>query len=232
MTQPIRSGQAVMSQQGIEVSEADRLAIEAASIVPIVRGYEAEVGEERAQTIVRAVIGDRWALMLAAFEQLQSRRAASPYSPSIKVPVLERFRISAEAIVPLVKAFRRELGEARANLIAHTAASDSMRKLALEFANVPQPSRASMDDRLRASYGDALDWKMLRDDQQTIEFNVTGCKFAQLWQALGEPELGFLMVCSMDYTAAEVRGNELTRTQTIMQGATHCDFLYRLKRQS
>jgi hypothetical protein len=220
-----------MSQQEIEVSEADRLAIEAASIEPIVRGYEGEVGTERAQAVARAVVGDRWPSMVAT-AQLQRHHAASPYSASIRVPVLERFRISAQAIVPLVKAFRREIGASRANLIAHKAASDSMRKLALEWASIPRPARLPIDERLRTAYGDALNWKVLRDDEQTLQFNVTGCKFAQLWQELGEPELGFLMVCSMDDTMAEVSGDELTRTQTIMQGGSHCDFLYRLKKRA
>src|SRR5215475_3556252 len=46
---------------------------------------------------------------------------------------------------------------------------------------------------------------------------------------LGEPELGFLLVCSQDFTFAEGLGPDikLTRTQTIMQGASHCDFRYR-----
>ena len=46
---------------------------------------------------------------------------------------------------------------------------------------------------------------------------------------LGEPEPGFLLVCSSDFPFAEGFGADmrLTRTQTIMQGATHCDFRYR-----
>lgn len=46
---------------------------------------------------------------------------------------------------------------------------------------------------------------------------------------LGEPELGFLLVCSSDFPFVEGFGADmrLARTQTIMQGATHCDFRYR-----
>lgn len=38
-----------------------------------------------------------------------------------------------------------------------------------------------------------------------------------------------LLVCTADFATAEGFGPdiELTRTQTIMQGATHCDFRYR-----
>jgi hypothetical protein len=46
---------------------------------------------------------------------------------------------------------------------------------------------------------------------------------------MGEPELGFLLVCSADFDLAEGFGPDikLARTQTIMQGARHCDFRYK-----
>ena len=45
---------------------------------------------------------------------------------------------------------------------------------------------------------------------------------------VGAPPLGFLLVCSLDFPFAEGFGPDmkLTRTQTIMQGASHCDFRY------
>jgi len=50
---------------------------------------------------------------------------------------------------------------------------------------------------------------------------------------LGEPELGFLLVCSADFIMAEGFGPDikLTRTQTIMHGASHCDFRYKRLRE-
>jgi hypothetical protein len=49
--------------------------------------------------------------------------------------------------------------------------------------------------------------------------------------ALHLAELGFLVHCSRDYAMAESFSNDLTltRTQTIMQGAAHCDFHYERK---
>lgn len=59
--------------------------------------------------------------------------------------------------------------------------------------------------------------------------DVTACKYADFYKELGEPELGFLLVCSADFAMAEGVDPDmkLTRTQTIMQGASHCDFRYR-----
>ncbi len=62
----------------------------------------------------------------------------------------------------------------------------------------------------------------------TFGVDVTACGYAQFYEKLGAPELGFLLVCSADFAMAEGFGPdiELTRTQTIMQGASHCDFRY------
>jgi hypothetical protein len=65
--------------------------------------------------------------------------------------------------------------------------------------------------------------------------NVTGCRYAQFYKEMGVPELGFLLVCGADFPMAEGFGGDirLTRTQTIMQGASYCDFRYqRVKHES
>src|ERR1700694_1463043 len=76
--------------------------------------------------------------------------------------------------------------------------------------------------------GDAIDYSVRAQSQDTYEIDVTGCRYAQFYKELGEPELGFLLVCSSDFPFAEGLGPDikLTRTQTIMQGASHCDFRY------
>jgi hypothetical protein len=76
--------------------------------------------------------------------------------------------------------------------------------------------------------GDALDYRVGEQSPDTFDVDVTGCRYAQFYKELGEPELGFLLVCSADFAMAERFGPDikLTRTQTIMQGASHCDFQY------
>jgi hypothetical protein len=58
---------------------------------------------------------------------------------------------------------------------------------------------------------------------------VTRCRYAELYHALGIPELGTLLSCNRDYALIEGFNPDvdLTRTQTIMEGATYCDFRYR-----
>jgi hypothetical protein len=76
---------------------------------------------------------------------------------------------------------------------------------------------------------DALDYEVIEQSRDAFEIDVTGCRYAEFYKELGEPELGFLLVCTADFATSEGFGPDikLTRTQTIMQGASHCDFRYR-----
>jgi L-2-amino-thiazoline-4-carboxylic acid hydrolase-like protein len=88
---------------------------------------------------------------------------------------------------------------------------------------------ASAFDRFAA--GDGSDYEVITQAPDAFEMNVTGCRYATFYNEIGAPELGFLLTCSADFLMAEGFGTvQLTRTQTIMQGASHCDFRYSLKR--
>lgn len=94
-----------------------------------------------------------------------------------------------------------------------------------------------LGDKMAAAFngfagGGALDYQVLKRDPDAFDVNVTGCRYAEFYKKLGVPELGFLLVCGADSPMAEGYGSEVkfTRTQTIMQGASHCDFRYALKK--
>jgi hypothetical protein len=46
---------------------------------------------------------------------------------------------------------------------------------------------------------DALDYSVRAQTEDTFEIDVTGCRYAQFYKELGEPELGFLLACSSDF---------------------------------
>ena len=75
----------------------------------------------------------------------------------------------------------------------------------------------------------ALDYDVVEQSEDAFAIDVKGCRYAEFYKELGEPELGFLLVCTADFPTAEGFGGDirLTRTQTIMQGASHCDFRYK-----
>jgi hypothetical protein len=147
------------------------------------------------------------------------------------IPIIEQTKIQARVLVPLIKALQAELGKERANAIVRKTLGDMYRKLGEQWWRAQ--GGKSLGENLTAAFagyasGDALDYQVIKQSAEAVEVNVTGCRYAQFYQQIGEPELGFLLVCSLDYPMAEGFGSniKLTRTQTIMQGASHCDFRY------
>jgi hypothetical protein len=152
-------------------------------------------------------------------------------------PLLEQVKTQAQVLVPLLKALRAEFGAERVNRVAWKALEGWRRELVREmhapFSGSPRARWAAGVADSMPRIGDAVDFEMLKQEPDAIEFNVTGCRFAQFFKELGEPELGFAMLCSFDTTAAEEIGRgevQFKRSGTIMQGADHCDFRYALKK--
>ena len=148
------------------------------------------------------------------------------------ISTIEQAKIQAQVLVPLVKALQAELGEERANAGVRKALGAIYRRLGEQWWRAKDSTHVgeSMARAFTAfAKGDALDYGVRAQSQDAYEIDVTACRYAQFYKELGEPELGFLLVCSLDFPFAEGFGAdvELTRTQTIMQGASHCDFRYR-----
>jgi hypothetical protein len=150
----------------------------------------------------------------------------------VSIPVIQQAKIQAQVLVPLIKALQAELGEARANALVRSALGDIYRRFGEEFwrtKNEKSLGKAVASAFATYARDDALDYRVIEQSEDAFEFDVTRCRYAEFYQELGEPELGFLLVCSADFSVAEGFGPDvkLTRTQTIMQGAGHCDFRYR-----
>lgn len=150
------------------------------------------------------------------------------------IPLIEQVKIQAQVLVPLVKALQAELGEQRAQALVRRALGEQYRKFGDRWWRAQGERPAG--DKLAASFerfaaGQALDYEVAQNTADAFDVDVTGCRYAQFFQQLGIPELGFLLVCSADFAMADGYGDDvqLTRTQTIMQGASHCDFRYTLK---
>jgi L-2-amino-thiazoline-4-carboxylic acid hydrolase len=155
----------------------------------------------------------------------------------MSIPVIQQAKIQAQVLVPLIKALQAELGEERANALVRSALGDIYRHFGEEFwrtKNEQNLGKAVASAFATYARDDALDYKVIEQSQDAFEIDVTRCRYAEFYQELGEPELGFLLVCSADFTTAEGFGPDikLTRTQTIMQGAGHCDFRYKRSKET
>jgi len=150
----------------------------------------------------------------------------------LSISVIEQAKIQAHVLVPLVKALQAELGKERANALVRKALGDIYRRHGEEFWR--KKNESNLGNAMTSAFatfgaGDALDYQVIENSQDAFAIDVTRCRYAEFYKELGEPELGFLLVCGLDFPMAEGFGGDvtLTRTQTIMQGAGHCDFRYR-----
>jgi hypothetical protein len=150
------------------------------------------------------------------------------------VPPIEQVKIQAQVLVPLVKAFQAELGEERANAIVRKTLGDLYRRYGEKWWR--SQGTHDLGDKMAAAFdrfaaAGALDYKVVRQAPEAFEVDVKECRYARFYKEIGAPELGFLLTCCVDFPMAEGFGGEVefTRTQTLMQGAGHCDFRYRLR---
>ena len=70
---------------------------------------------------------------------------------------------------------------------------------------------------------------MVKSTDSEFHFNVTRCRYAEMYRAMGLADLGAVLSCNRDGAFCEGYDPrlKLQRTQTLMGGATHCDFRYR-----
>ena len=75
---------------------------------------------------------------------------------------------------------------------------------------------------------DALEIEVLAQSENELRFNVTRCRYAEMYESLGLSELGAILSCGRDAALIEGFNSNISfeRTQTILGGASHCDFQY------
>jgi hypothetical protein len=72
--------------------------------------------------------------------------------------------------------------------------------------------------------------QVVGDTPTSFAVNMTRCRFADYFREIGEPEIGALLTCGVDFANEALQRPDwtFTRTQTLMQGAPHCDFRWQL----
>ena len=150
-----------------------------------------------------------------------------------KISLLDKTRMQAQVLVPVLRAFRAELGKDKADAVVKQALRAWSKQL---FAAIgdgiegsPRRKWAAINSVFGEVSGKEVEVEILRHDKEALDIDVTRCRFAEFFRALGEPELGALLICEADFDIASVGEGEvsLDRAQTIMQGAPSCTFRYR-----
>ena len=150
-----------------------------------------------------------------------------------KLSLLDKTRIQAQVLVPVLRALRAELGHDKADAIVKQALRDWSRQLFAQIGDGIEGSPRRKWATLHSALGEVtereVEFEIRRHDKEALEFDVTRCRFAEFFRALGEPELGALLICEADFDIVSVGEGEvsLERAQTIMQGAPSCTFRYK-----
>ncbi len=144
--------------------------------------------------------------------------------------VLDRRRIEAQVLGPMIRAFQGEFGEAKTNEIVRKVIVKIARDQGGHLAQTLGRNDLTSFSRAKEPWtrNGALETELLEESPTKYSFNVTRCKYAEMYRELGIADLGFLLSCNRDFSLSEGYSPKLklTRTQTIMQGAAFCDFRY------
>jgi predicted ArsR family transcriptional regulator len=159
--------------------------------------------------------------------------ALDDYLVDPKISLLDKTRIQAQVLVPVMRALRSEFGKDKADALVRSALRDWSKQIFAAIGADIEGSKRRKWATLHSALGDVTErevtYDMHRQDEQALEFDVTSCRFANFFRALGEPELGALLVCQTDFDIAAVSDGavHLEREQTLMQGGSCCTFRYR-----
>ena len=148
------------------------------------------------------------------------------------VGVLKRREIEARMVAPLLERLGDEFGQERVREIAAEVIVDLAKSQGATMAEMLGGNDLSFfADSMEAwTRGGALEIDIVEQTADRFAFNVTRCKYAEMYRELGDADLGARMSCNRDGTMVEGFNPDITftRTQTIMGGASHCDFVYEL----
>lgn len=148
------------------------------------------------------------------------------------IPILTQRRIEAAFAKGIYEEMKAELGDEAAKRILTNAVVKLAKATAAEMAQ--EAGGTPGLDGFRAilprwTAEDALAIDVVKATPTEFHFNVTRCRYAEMYRAMGLVDLGAILSCNRDGAFCEGYDTRLKmeRTQTLMGGASHCDFRYR-----
>src|SRR5437879_4425708 len=115
-----------------------------------------------------------------------------------KLSLLDKTRIQAQVLVPVLRALRAELGKDKADAIVKQALRDWSKQLFAAIGDAiegsPRRKWATIQSVFGEISGKEVETQILRHDKAALDIDVTRCRFAESYRALGDPELGALLI--------------------------------------
>ena len=148
-----------------------------------------------------------------------------------KIGVLTRREVEARLLIPLIQALGDTFG--RDNVL--TVVRDTIVKIARQQGAALSRQMGGdslnqfMDSLAYWTRDNALEINVLEKSDAVFSFDVTRCRYAELYESLGIREVGTALSCTRDFALIQGFNPKISleRTQTIMEGAPYCDFRYR-----
>lgn len=150
------------------------------------------------------------------------------------VGLLKRREIEARIVAPLLERLAAEFGAGVYDVARQVIVGVARRHGAALAEQLGDDSLPSFVRGLAEFSADgALESDVVDLTDTTFGFNVTRCRYAEMYRALGIPELGATLSCNRDASLIEGFNPdiEFTRTKTLMGGADHCDFRFAVRPQ-
>ncbi|MEH0019536.1 MAG: L-2-amino-thiazoline-4-carboxylic acid hydrolase [Desulfobacter sp.] len=146
------------------------------------------------------------------------------------IGILTRREVEARILIPVIQALGDEFGRDAVIRTVGRAIINIAREQGRELAHRMGDNSATAFKNALALWtrDNALEMEIKTATPTSLCFDVTRCRYAEMYRALGAPDLGTVFSCNRD--AALIRGFNpdavMTRTRTIMDGDGVCDFKY------
>ncbi len=146
------------------------------------------------------------------------------------VGLLNRREIEARIVAPLLNALGDEFGREKVWEITRKVIADIAREQGKQLAMSVETNDLQHFAEIQETWkkDNAILTEVLELSNKKFSFNVFRCRYAEMYKHLGVPELGKILSCDRDYALIEGYNSDiqLSRTQTIMEGADICDFCF------
>ncbi|KUL95861.1 2-amino-thiazoline-4-carboxylic acid hydrolase [Bosea sp. WAO] len=149
-----------------------------------------------------------------------------------EIGILARRKIEAGIIAPIYAEMCKQVGEEKARSILDTAIRQAAIKAGESFAaRTPGGTSLRTFQELQDLWtqDDALLIDVTKATDEEFHYTVKRCRYAESYKEMGLGQIGHLLSCNRDsvFCVGYDPRISLERTQTIMEGASHCDFKYR-----
>ena len=146
------------------------------------------------------------------------------------IGVLLRRETEARILIPFIENLVKVIGKTKTLDILEetikTVARKEGEELSKEYGNNVD---AFLETLSFWTKDNALEIDILDKSDSKLDFNVTRCKYAEMYKSMGVNSLGAILSCNRDGALIEGcnKKAKLVRRQTIMNGDKCCTFRYR-----